>query len=311
MDRSLEALAICARKMERRGVTKARCIATEACRIAENGPSFIQRVEEETGLELEVVSPRQEAELAAAGCAPLLDSKCDRALVFDIGGGSTELIWLDLAPMRSGDNAPTITNWTSLPYGVVTLAEKYKNLGHTRGVNDREMYSKMVEEVGACIDDFDENEEDRRSFDDGAAHLIGNSGTVTTLAAVHLGLKRYERDRVDGVWIDRTDMLDLITELSGLGLQMQDKHPCIGEDRADLLLPGCAILAAIQLAWPAERMRVADRGLREGILMALMDDADRQHKKNSRRRGRRGGARRSRRKQQPTQKPNEQPHSQN
>jgi len=213
--------------------------------------------------------------------------------------------------MRAGEKAPTITNWTSLPYGVVTLAEKYKNLGHTRGVNDREMYKRMVDEVGACIDEFDENAEDRRSFDEGSAHLIGNSGTVTTLAAVHLGLKRYERDRVDGVWIDRLDMLDLITELSGLGLQMQDKHPCIGEDRADLLLPGCAILAAIQVAWPADRMRVADRGLREGILMALMDDADRQHKKNSRRRGRRGGARRGRRNQPPAQKPSEQPQSQN
>jgi exopolyphosphatase/guanosine-5'-triphosphate,3'-diphosphate pyrophosphatase len=292
MDRAIESLKICAQKMIRRGVTRAHCIATEACRTANNGASFIERAEKETGLTLDVISTAQEARFAAAGCAPLLDRNCDKALVFDIGGGSTELIWLDLIPLRQGKPEPVIAAWTSIPFGVVTLAEQYHQKADYNGRDEIEVYKEMVKQVRTSIDNFRDAEEFFETFESGRAHLIGNSGTVTTLAAVHLGLRRYDRSQVDGIWVDGQAMADLVKNLSEIGISGRAENPCIGEDRADLLLPGCAILTAIQEAWPSERMRVADRGLREGILLALMDKADQQEKaKGSRRRRRRGGKR--------------------
>jgi exopolyphosphatase/guanosine-5'-triphosphate,3'-diphosphate pyrophosphatase len=292
MDRAIEALKVCAQKMIRRGVTRAHCIATEACRTAHNGASFIERAEKETGLTLDVISTAQEARFAAAGCAPLLDRSCDKALVFDIGGGSTELIWLDLIPLRQGKSEPVIAAWTSIPFGVVTLAEQYHQKADYNGRAEIDVYREMVDLVRSTIDNFAEAEPFYTTFESGRAHLIGNSGTVTTLAAVHLGLRRYDRSRVDGVWVNSQEMTDLVKNLSEIGISGRAESPCIGEDRADLLLPGCAILTAIQEAWPSERMRVADRGLREGILLALMDKADLLEKtKGSRRRRRRGGKR--------------------
>lgn len=288
MDRSLEALRVCAQKMQRRHVTRAHCIATEACRTATNGMEFIAHAERETGLTFEIITTAQEARFAASGCAPLLDTACEKALVFDIGGGSTELVWLDLLPLREGKPEPEIIAWTSIPFGVVTLAEHYANNGRLPGSNDTELFQSMVDEVGTAVRAFAEAEPLREAFDRGAAHLIGNSGTVTTLAAVHLGLPRYDRSQVDGVWIDSAEIRELVNRLAEVGLEGRAEYPCIGEDRADLLLPGCAILEAIQDAWPAERMRVADRGLREGMLVALMAKADQEARKPRRRR-RRGG----------------------
>jgi len=289
MDRSLEALRICAQKMQRRHVTRAHCIATEACRTATNGMDFIAHAERETGLTFEIITTAQEARFAASGCAPLLDTECEKALVFDIGGGSTELVWLDLLPLREGKSEPGIISWTSIPYGVVTLAEHYANNGQVPGSNDTELFESMVAEVGTAVRAFTDAEPLRETFDRGAAHLIGNSGTVTTLAAVHLGLPRYDRSQVDGVWINSSEIRELVRRLAEVGFEGRSEYPCIGADRADLLLPGCAILEAIQDAWPAERMRVADRGLREGMLVALMAKADQEARKPKRRR--RGGRR--------------------
>lgn len=285
MDRAVDALKICAMKMRRRDVTRSRCIATEACRLADNGAEFIARVKAETGLEFEIISNGQEAQLAAAGCAPLLDHDSESALVFDIGGGSTELIWLDLNDQSSKSKKPQITAWTSLPFGVVTLAESYcMNIRDT--AHEIEVFEQMTRIVRDKIIEFEGANHVRGSFDAGTAHLIGNSGTVTTLAAVHLGLERYDRNRVDGVWIDTLHMQDLISNLSTIGVAGRADHSCIGEDRADLLLPGCAIMSAITDIWPSQRMRVADRGLREGMLMDLIEKANRENKKRRRRRRR-------------------------
>lgn len=291
MERAIEALKVCAQKMQRRRVSRAHCIATEACRTAKNGLQFIARAEKETGLTFEIISTAQEARFAAAGCAPLLDQDCDKALVFDIGGGSTELIWLDLAPMREGKPDPEIIAWTSVPYGVVTLAEAYAQKQNYNGRAEFEVYTDMVKEVRDSILGFAEAEPLRSAFEEGRAHLIGNSGTVTTLAAVQLGLRRYDRSRVDGVWINSQDMRTLVNNLSRIGIEGRAENSCIGYDRADLLLPGCAILTAIQDTWPSERLRVADRGLREGILLALMEKADMEedHRNPRKRRRRRGG----------------------
>ena len=264
MLRSIEALKICAGKMERRGVTRSRLIATEACRAASNGAQFIARVQAEAGLALEVVTNEDEARLAVAGCAPLLDPECSSALVFDIGGGSTELMWVSMA----GDKArsqPSIEDWISLPCGVVTLAERYGGIDVSPA-----LYEQMVMEVSDRAKSFVERLRGTHEAAGDKFHLLGTSGTVTTIAGVHLGLKRYDRNRVDGIWITPDNVNIATQNLLSMSYDDRASQPCIGRERADLVLAGCAIFEAISRAWPAERLRVADRGLREGILLSLM-----------------------------------------
>jgi len=276
MDRALAALTICAEKMQRRGVTRARSIATEACRTADNGPGFVERVKRETGIELDIVSTADEAQLAVGGCAPLLDPEHAAALVFDIGGGSTELMWVH----HEGKPKPEILDWTSLPCGVVTLAETYGGESVSQ-----DLYAEMVADVSARLLLFKqrlaERECPQKRF-----HLLGTSGTVTTIAGVHLGLKRYDRAKVDGAWVGLDDVAEVTKTLLGMTLSERAAHSCVGQERADLVLAGCAILEAIASAWPAERLRVADRGLREGILFSLME-ADQTRGQGGRRRRRR------------------------
>lgn len=292
MDRAIGALKVCSEKIKRRGVTRALCIATEACRTASNGESFIARAREETGLNLEIITPEKEAILAVRGCTPLLDTKCEAAMVFDIGGGSTELVWLDLASMKEAPGEPKIIAWTSLPFGVVTLAETYLDRSPQTRDEEIALYRDMVSRVRMEIEKFTGADHQRDLYDTSRAHLIGNSGTVTTLAAVHLGLHTYDRSQVDGLWIDGQSLYDLVGRLAGLGVKGRAEIPSVGTDRAELLFPGCAILRAIQETWPSDRVRVADRGLREGILVELMDEADRESARlRKTRRGRRGGQR--------------------
>ncbi len=276
MDRAAAALKICAEKMQRRGVTNARSIATEACRTAANGTDFIARVKRETGIDLDIVSTADEAQLAVGGCAPLLDPDHAAALVFDIGGGSTELMWVH----HEGRPKPEILDWTSLPCGVVTLAETYGG-----DAVSEELYADMVAEVADRLAPFQQ-----RLAGQGCAdkpfHLLGTSGTVTTIAGVHLGLKRYDRARVDGAWVDLDDVSKVTETLLSMTLAERAAHACVGHERADLVLAGCAILEAIAQSWPAERLRVADRGLREGILFSLME-ADQTRGQGGRRRRRR------------------------
>ncbi len=267
MDRAVEALAICARKMARRGVTRARFVATQACRMARNADAFLDRVAAETGLNLELIPPEAEARLAVAGCLPLLDTSIPHALVFDIGGGSTEIIWLHC---RASSGRFEVAGWTSLPVGVVTLAERYG--GDGMAADD---YEPMIAEVRNMIAPFFDRH--RASLPDpkkGRLQVLGTSGTVTTLAGVHMGLARYDRAKVDGSFISVEAITDVSHRLAGLSHADRAAFPCIGADRADLVVAGCAILEAINRTFPADRLRVADRGLREGILAGLMEEAD-------------------------------------
>jgi exopolyphosphatase/guanosine-5'-triphosphate,3'-diphosphate pyrophosphatase len=265
--RAIEALHICRAKLEGRGVNRARLVATEACRIAENGADFISRVEEETGLTLEVVSRETEARLAVAGCANLIDWESDGVLLFDIGGGSSELVWLDLHKKggRRDDITRNIRAWTSLPVGVVTLSERHGGV-----VVDRRVFEEMIDDVDGMLDGLVEGPELSAALEAGPFHMLGTSGTVTTLAGVHLGLRRYDRRRVDGIWMASQDVSGMINQLLDMSFEERVANPCIGLDRADLVLAGCAILEAIRRRWPCDRLRVADRGLREGILTELM-----------------------------------------
>lgn len=270
MNRAVDALAVCRDKMNARGVTRQRLIATEACRIAENGEEFLVRVRERTGIELEIVNRETEARLAVSGCASLVDPEADSVIVFDIGGGSTELVLL--ASEGRGFRSPftvqrQVAAWTSLPIGVVTISEKFGG----RDV-DRQLFEAMVEHVRQALLPFAENVARLSRFDESTVHLLGTSGTVTTICGVHLGLDRYDRRRVDGAWMRREDVVRVTGELLAMDFEARVGNPCIGADRADLVLAGCAIFEAIRRLWPCERIRVADRGLREGMLLTLMAD---------------------------------------
>ena len=263
MDRTIAALTICADKLRRRKVVLARSVATEACRRASNGQAFIDRAYRETGIALDVISAEEEARLAVLGCHILLEPGDDPALVFDIGGGSTELVLVD-----TRTPVPTVLDWHSAPWGVVSLTE---SAGTGEGPAGRAaVYARMRALVGDSMARFAERlpREIRRP------RLLGTSGTVTTLASVHLALDRYDRAVVDGLIVPASAMRAISADLASKSVAERALLPCIGTERADLVVAGCAILETILDLWPAERLGIADRGIREGILRRLMHGPD-------------------------------------
>ena len=281
ISRTIDALKVCSSKMARRGVTRSRLVATEACRIAKNGPDFIARVKRETGLALEIIGRETEARLAVSGCASLIDKQSDYALIFDIGGGSSEFVWLNLRTGRRSKRISIedrlriqdcIEAWTSLPFGVVTLAERF-------GSNRAEgfQFEDMVSFVQAKLRPFSEANGISAKVSQSGTHLLGTSGTVTTIAGVYLGLSEYHRAKVDGCWLSTESIRDVTKRIAGMNWEQRAAQPCIGVERADLILAGCAIMEAMMRVWPVQSLRVADRGLREGILATLIaEDAIRE-----------------------------------
>ncbi|MEF0942885.1 Ppx/GppA phosphatase family protein [Rhizobium sp. BR 362] len=267
MDRAVEALRVCAGKLKTREIRRMRLIATEACRAAENGEAFLARVTEETGLRLEIIDRETEARLAVSGCSSLVGPEARSVVLFDIGGGSSEIAVIRIGENRSSRLANHITHWTSLPVGVVTLSERHGGRDVTP-----DLFETMVREVEGMLERFDCPPVQGAARDSGDFHLIGTSGTVTTLAGVHLDLPRYDRRRVDGVWLSDDEVTAMQAKLLSWDFAGRAANPCIGPDRADLVLAGCAILEAIRRRWPSPRMRVADRGLREGLLTDMMAD---------------------------------------
>ena len=273
MTRTFEALRICAGKLNRHSVSRARFVATEACRVAGNGEQFIARVRDQLKLDIEILAPEEEAKLAVAGCSSLIEPPAEYVLVFDIGGGSSEIIWLDLTRAGAWRRGPggrvdvdqSIAAWTSLPVGVVTLAERFDGRNVTF-----ESFEAMVAHVSDMIQPFENRFGFREKSKGRSLSLLGTSGTVTTIAGILLGLPRYDRSKVDGSWLNVPDIMAVTQNLLAKTYEERIAEPCIGRERADLVLAGCAILEAILRMWPAETLRVADRGLREGILTTLM-----------------------------------------
>ncbi|XHS02525.1 hypothetical protein ACFB49_41450 [Sphingomonas sp. DBB INV C78] len=261
MDRAVAALSICADKLQRRQVTLVRSVATEACRRATNGREFVQRVYRETGIALDIITAEQEARLAVLGCHALLEPGDGPALIFDIGGGSTELVLIDPA-----GGTPRVIDWFSAPWGVVSLTESEPHDWVDRDAR-LAAYQRMRDRVATAFEPF-------AGTLTGSNHmptrLLGTSGTVTTLASVHLGLATYDRRAIDGLIVPAGAMRDISQRLSAMSIAERAELPCIGTERADLVVAGCAILEAIIDIWPAERLGVADRGIREGILRSLM-----------------------------------------
>ena len=254
IERAVAALTVCAERVRRHPRYRLRAIATEACRRAANSGELLARAKAEAGIELDIISSDEEARLAAIGCAPLLGRGHAGALLFDIGGGSTELVWL-----KAGAAEPVFA--TSVPLGVVGLSEAFGSTASYQAIR-----AAVMPEFAAIQRAMMQ----RAPFTPARHHLLGTSGTVTTLAALALGLPRYQRTKVDSSWHDCARILSIVERLAGLDLAAREKLACIGPDRADLVLPGCAIFSAIHAHWPCRRLRVADRGLREGLLRELL-----------------------------------------
>jgi len=267
MDRAVAALKICAGKLDGRPIRARRLIATEACRAAANGAEFLERVRTEAGLDLEIVDRETEARLAVSGCSSLVGRDARSVVLFDIGGGSSEIAVIKLSTERGGRLSNHSRAWTSLPVGVVTLSEQHGGREVTRQV-----FEAMVADVERMLGRFDcpRSLTGHEDGSDAGFHLLGTSGTVTTLAGIYLDLPRYDRRRVDGLWLSDEDVDRMMERLLSWDFDQRSANPCIGADRADLVLAGCAILQAIRRRWPAKRMRVADRGLREGLLTEMM-----------------------------------------
>lgn len=263
MDRTIEALQVCAEKIKRRNVTCMRHVATEACRVAGNSEEFVERVRRETGINLDVITAGEEARLAVMGCQSLIAPGNKNALVFDIGGGSTELIWVRVIPGKASE----MRGWMSIPWGVVNLSEKFGNTGQAL---PQRTYQEMVDTVKGHLQSFEQAHHISDVVRRRKTQFLGTSGTVTTLASLHLNLPRYNRDKVDGAWMKSRDIKKLSREVANMTHIERCAEPCIGEERADLVVAGCAILEAILGMWHVPSLRVADRGIREGILRGLM-----------------------------------------
>ncbi len=266
MARAYQALQACAQRLEARAPVAVGCVATQACRAAANGETFLNRIRTDLGLDFKIITSEEEASLSVLGCASLLEPEAEVALIVDIGGGSTELSWVRPKDVLAGGVHPPILAWGTSPLGVVTLAEE-----ETEPERDREAwFESLVTRLATAIEGAGDAGHLREAFRAGRAHVIGTSGTVTSLAGVHLDLPRYQRARVDGYWFDVGECRATIARLLAQTLDERAANACIGKDRADLVVFGGAILDAVLRVWPASRIRVADRGLREGVLMRLM-----------------------------------------
>ena len=260
MDRSVVALGVCAEKLRRRNVSISRSVATEACRRARNGGEFADRVRNETGIVLDIIEPHEEARLAVLGCHKLLEPGDGPALIFDIGGGSTELVLVD-----QEQGTPRIRAWWSAPWGVVSLTES-EGKEALEGSDRVLAYKRMRERARRAFSNFTSMLPENRE----GIRLLGTSGTVTTLASVHLALPSYDRRAVDGLHVPVEAMQNISGMIAGMDFEERSALPCIGSERADLVVAGCAILEAIIEIWPAKNLGIADRGIREGILRSLM-----------------------------------------
>ncbi len=262
MDRTLSALKACQKKLAKYNISKSRYVATEACRRATNGAAFIEQVRNQMGLHIDIISSEEEARLAFLGCSSLLAEGQSRALVFDIGGGSTELMWVKV----NADGKHIIEDWLSIGYGVMNLADKFG------GSNFADMaFGDMVAVLTERMKPFDATNRISETIATSDVQLLSTSGTVTTLAAIHLGLPRYDRSRIDGIKLKVDEIRATIQTLQQMRPSERSNHPCIGADRADFIISGCAIFQAISSLWPAAEIRIADRGVREGIILSLIE----------------------------------------
>lgn len=281
IERTIEALKVCKKKIIQNHVKVVRAVTTEACRRAENSDILIQRAQNETGINLEVITTEEEAQLALAGCSGILNTRIPYALAFDIGGGSTEVMWLRINEPRRlhRKRLPVleVLDYISLPFGVVTLSDYYKSKAQPNNV-----YHEIRDEISSRLVEFSHKNDIYNRLEKRRIQMVGTSGTVTTLAAINMGLERYDRRLIDGVFLNVCDIRNICKSIFDMSVEERSLHPCIGISRSDLVIMGTAILEGICDTWPVQKLRVADRGVREGILMELLKNTSPQNGTNLR-----------------------------
>lgn len=281
IERTIEALKICQSKILQNNAEVIRAVTTEACRRAVNSDVLLQRVQDEIGINLEVITPNEEARLALSGCAGILNSRIPYAIAFDIGGGSTEVMWLHISEPRRLHRRrfPVIQvlDCISLPYGVVTLSDYFNSKERATAV-----YHDIRKEISTQLIEFSHKNGIYNHLEKRRVQMIGTSGTVTTLAAINMGLERYDRRLIDGVFLEVCDIHNICKSILDMSMEERSMHPCIGMGRSDLVIMGTAILEGICDTWPVQKLRVADRGVREGILMELLKQISPQNNMNLR-----------------------------
>ena len=270
IERTIEALQVCAKKMNAKGIIKSRAIATEACRQASNTGQFYKKILQETGIEFETISPEQEAQLTLDGCAQLLEKKTSQAILFDIGGGSTEIMWVK----NTSNEEAVVLAMLSMPIGVVSLSEQYAD-----STINVDQYEEIIAQVDQRLAPFDREYGISSYLSSNKVQMLGTSGTVTTLGGIYLNLPRYDRSKVDGLDMHVDTIRAISMSLVLMNHAERVKNSCIGEERAGLVVTGCAILEAICRRWPLATIRAADRGIREGLLKGLLRDNNESLKK--------------------------------
>jgi exopolyphosphatase/guanosine-5'-triphosphate,3'-diphosphate pyrophosphatase len=291
IERTIVALRACKKKLDSHRIYKMRAVATEACRQASNTKSLIERVNSEIGVDLEVISPQEEARLVLKGCSGVISDEKNYGILMDIGGGSTEVVWLKI---NKGMTRPTISviDSISLPFGVVTISDTY-----THSKNNQEIYTVLRKNILSTIDTFMKKNNIRTNFSKGDVQVITSSGTTTTLGSLTLGLSTYDRSSVDGKDFSSKKIVEVGEELLSRYLSSTPTTVKLGKEknfitnkffdhvldksseefkifaynRMGLLAAGVVIINSILESIGDCLVRIADRGVREGILYDLMD----------------------------------------
>lgn len=265
MDRTIEALAFCSKVLSRYAGLTYLAVATDAMRRAENASVFIKRVKRELGLIISIITPQEEAYYAALGCIEVLSLETEIFVVFDIGGGSSEIA---LCRQKSDKDIELIDS-LSIPYGVINLLESKDHLTFSG-------YSNLVQKISDLSRDFLNQYATTLDFVNNF-QCIGTSGTTTTVAALNMNLRFYDREKINDSILQFSEILKTVHYVQSLSEDERKLHPYISQSNEDLVLGGLTILEGIVRGLPASTITVTDRGVRDGVVYALTHDKCKGH----------------------------------
>ena len=259
MERTVEALRSFAEVLEGEGVEKIFAVGTGVLRKARNRSAFIKAVRAQTGFSLRIISGREEARAMARGVLGSLKDRTTPRLIVDVGGGSTEIIWMERQTLRKS---------VSLDLGVVGLTERFLSEDPPNPA-EMEALNRFVQAILAEVRRHWEKEgwDDRKVH----SHLAGTAGTVTTLGAIALSLSVYDPQKVTGHRIPFSKLRRMHRLLSSLSLKERGRVPGLEKGREDLILAGSAILLNLMEVFGRSALEVIDSGLLEGVLLEGMD----------------------------------------
>ena len=244
--KTVRCLTMFSRKMLEYNVTKYRCVATEACRQVINSDFFIGEVKKKTGLSVEIISVNEEAQLCFQSCKKYIERMNNEGILFDIGGGSTEISFFDVKNEKF--------ETSSIPLGVINLSEKINLHGKNKITFQMKRYFQSLKSNLS------------NQIDPGFS--IGSCSTVSTLSAIHLNLTTFDRKKIEGLLLDVDEIMKIINNLRNLKVNEMLKHPCIRK-KYPLLLNGMEILEKILENFPIKQILVSQSGLTGGMIENL------------------------------------------